>query len=56
MEDVLAVYVLPYDPKRPVVCVDECSKELHSTPHGHVPMQAGQAAKQDYSITAQHLH
>ncbi len=48
MEDVLAVYVLPYNPKRPVVCIDECSKELHSTPHGHVPMQAGQAEKQDY--------
>lgn len=48
MEDVLAVYVRPYDPKRPVVCVDECSKELHSTPHGHVAMQAGQAEKQDY--------
>jgi len=48
MEDVLAVYVRPYDPKRPVVCVDECSKELHSTPHGQVPMQAGQVEKQDY--------
>ena len=34
MEDVLAVYARPYDPKRPVVCLDEASKELHSTPHG----------------------
>lgn len=48
MEDVLAVYVRPYDPKRPVVCVDECSKELHSTPRGNLPMQTGQPEKQDY--------
>lgn len=48
MEDVLDVYMRPYDPRRPMVCVDECSKELHGTPHGHLPMQAGQAEKQDY--------
>jgi len=34
MEDVLEVYARPYDPKRPVVCVDESSKELRSTPRG----------------------
>lgn len=28
MEDVLDVYVLPYDPNRPVVCMDETSKQL----------------------------
>jgi hypothetical protein len=28
MEDVLDVYVRPYDPKRPVVCMDETSKQL----------------------------
>ena len=31
MEDVLEVYHLyhrPYDPKRPVVCLDETSKQL----------------------------
>src|SRR5215203_962938 len=28
MEDVLAVYHRPYDPKRPVVCVDETFKQL----------------------------
>lgn len=48
MEDVLAVYQQPYDPKRPVVCVDEVSKELHSTPRGTLPMQPGQEARQDY--------
>ena len=28
MEDVLEVYRRPHDPKRPVVCLDECSKQL----------------------------
>jgi hypothetical protein len=28
MEDVLEVYHRPYDPKRPVVCVDETFKQL----------------------------
>jgi len=28
MEDVLDVYVLPYNPNRPVVCMDETSKQL----------------------------
>jgi hypothetical protein len=30
MEDVLSVYERPYDPLRPVVCLDEKGKELHS--------------------------
>ncbi len=29
MEDVLEWYAEPYDSSRPVVCFDECSKELH---------------------------
>lgn len=48
MEDVLSVYQRPYDPKRPVVGVDEGRKELHSTPEGALPMQPGQPALQDY--------
>ena len=28
MEDVLEVYHRPHDPQRPVVCLDECSKQL----------------------------
>lgn len=28
MEDVLEVYTRPYDPARPVVCLDELSKHL----------------------------
>ena len=48
MEDVLEVYARPYDPKRPVVCLDEASKELHSTPRGSLPMVPGQPVRQDY--------
>ena len=32
MEDVLACYERPYDPAEPVLCLDEKSKELRSTP------------------------
>jgi transposase len=48
MEDVLAVYERPYDPKHPVVCVDESNKTLHNTPHGSLPVGPGQAQRQDY--------
>ena len=48
MEDVLDVYQRPYDPQHPVVCFDECSKELHATPHGTLPLQPGQTACEDY--------
>ena len=48
MEDVLEVYQRPYDPKRPVVCIDEGGKELRATPHGTLPMQPGQPAREDY--------
>lgn len=48
MEDVLAVYERPYDPKRPLVCVDETSKTLHDTPRGTLPIEAGQPPRQDY--------
>ena len=48
MEDVLAVYQRPYDERHPVVCLDEASKELRSTPQGTLPMRAGRVAYQDY--------
>ena len=28
MEDVIRTYLLPYNPKRPVVCFDEASRQL----------------------------
>ena len=48
MEDVLAVYERPYNPKRPVVCADESNKELHKTPRGILPAETGQVVRQDY--------
>jgi hypothetical protein len=48
MEDVLAVYERPYNPKCPVVCVDETNKTLHDTPRGTLPIEAGHALRQDY--------
>jgi hypothetical protein len=48
MEDVLDVYRRPYNPKRPVVGVDEGGKELRDTPRATLPMQPGEAAREDY--------
>lgn len=48
MEDVLDVYARPYDPKRPMVCIDEGGKELRDTPNGTLPMEPGRPARQDY--------
>ena len=48
MEDILDVYARPYDPKRPVVCIDEGGKELRDTPNGLLALQPGQPARQDY--------
>jgi len=48
MEDVLDVYHRPYDPKRPVICFDETSKELRGTPRGQIAAMLGTPAKQDY--------
>jgi hypothetical protein len=48
MEDVLEVYSRPYDPDRPLVCVDEASKQLVADVTPPLPMQPGQPARQDY--------
>ncbi len=48
MQDVLGVYARPYDPKRPVVCVDEGGKELRGTPRGTLGAKPGQVARQDF--------
>ena len=34
MEDVLEMYERPYDPKQPVVCLDEKPVTLHADVHG----------------------
>jgi len=47
MEDVLDVYHRPYDPQRPVVCMDECSKQLIGEVREPLPPKPGQMAKYD---------
>jgi hypothetical protein len=53
MEDLLDLYTLPYDARYPVVCLDEKLKELHSTPHGEIPMEPGRAKYEDYEYKRQ---
>lgn len=48
MEDVLEVYKLPYDAKRPVICMDEMPKQLLAETRDPISCQPGQPAKQDY--------
>ena len=47
MEDVLDVYHRPYDPQQPVVCMDECSKQLIGEVREPLPPKPGQVAKYD---------
>jgi len=47
MEDVLAVYGRPPDPARPLVCMDEVSKQLVKETRPGQPAQPGQPARYD---------
>jgi hypothetical protein len=47
MEDVLAVYARPYDPQRPVVCMDEKPYQLLADARDPIPARPGQDARQD---------
>jgi len=47
MEDVLEVYTRPYDPRRPLVCLDETSKQLVADTRMPVPAAPGQPARVD---------
>ncbi len=48
MEDVLDVYTRPFDPKRPLVCLDEGRKQLLSQSRPPLPMEPGQPLREDY--------
>jgi len=48
MEDVLEVYRRPYDPLRPVVCMDESTKQLLAEVRAPRPGQAGAVERYDY--------
>ena len=47
MEDVLAVYARPYDPARPVVCMDEKPYQLLGHARDPIPATPGQDLKED---------
>ena len=48
MEDVIEVYHRPHDPDRPVVCVDETSKQLIIETRMPIPAKPGQPRRTDY--------
>jgi hypothetical protein len=48
MEDVLEVYRLPFDPRFPVVCMDESSKQLVGEVAAPLPLVPGHAPTLDH--------
>jgi hypothetical protein len=45
MEDVLEVYQRPHDPQRPLVCLDESSKQLIAETRTPIPAKPGQPVR-----------
>jgi hypothetical protein len=48
MEDVLEVYCRPYDPKRPMVCLDETFKQLIGETREPLPARPGAVERYDH--------
>ena len=48
MEDVINVYVRPYDPLHPVVCFDESNKQLVAEIGEPLPVEPGKPQRYDY--------
>ena len=48
MEDILEVYQRPYDPHRPLICLDETSKQLIAETRVPIAAKPGQPARHDY--------
>jgi len=48
MEDILDLYTQPYDAKRPLVCMDETSKQLVSEVRTPIALRPGQPARYDH--------
>jgi hypothetical protein len=48
MEDVLALYAEPYDPKRPKVCFDETNRQLLADTKTPLPVRPGKPRRFDY--------
>jgi hypothetical protein len=53
MEDVLAVYIRSYDPRRPQVCLDETSRQLLAEVTPPRPVAPGRPAREDYEYQRQ---
>jgi len=49
MEDILDVYCRPYDPRRPLLCMDEMGKNLVADKHAPEAMKPGQPRREDYT-------
>jgi hypothetical protein len=47
MEDILAVYARPIDPRRPLVCFDEAGKDLKAHTRSAQPAAPGRDARED---------
>ena len=48
MEDILEVYQRPYDPQRPLVCLDETSKQLIAETRVPIAAKPGRPGRHDY--------
>jgi len=48
MEDVIEVYHRPRDAAKPLLCLDETSKQLAAETRAPLPVQPGQPARHDY--------
>ena len=51
MEDVLDVYMRPYNPEYPLVCMDEMPKQLLGDMHDPVEAEPGQPQREDFTYT-----
>ena len=48
MEDVLDVYTRPYDPRSPLICMDEISRQVLRDTRAPLPARPGQPWREDY--------
>lgn len=48
MEDILEVYRRPHDPRRPLVCIDEASKQQVQETRAPLPRKTGRPERYDY--------
>jgi len=51
MEDILEVYTRPFNPRRPLVCMDESSKQLLAETRTPLSPQPGQLERYDYEYS-----